>query len=95
MQTLKIIFKKKKNYVIKLHENDNNNNDDFKHVCTITVFLLIKLFYLFIHSLDYLFKFIQTLAMLASLIDLVVMSLLIACCLPNLPSKPTFSQHDM
>ena len=57
MQTLKIMFKKKKNYVIKSHENNSDNND-FKHVCIIAVFLLIRLFYLLIHLLNYSFKFI-------------------------------------
>ena len=75
----------------KSHENDNDD-DDFKHVCIIAVFLLIKLLYLLIHSLDYLFRSIQTLAVLMSLIDLVVMSSLITCCLLNLPLKLTFSQ---
>ena len=90
MQTLKTMFKK--NYIIKSHKN-NNNNDDFNYVCTIAVFLLIKLLYLLIHSLDYLFRFIQTFAVLIDFIDLVAVSLSIACCLPNLSSKPTFSQH--
>ena len=91
MQTLKTVFKKKKSYMIKLHENDNDDND-FKHACIIAVFLLIKLFYLFIHSLNYLFKFIQTLVILVNLIDFIVVSLLIACCLLNLPLKLIFSQ---
>ena len=79
--------------MIKSHENDSDN-DDFKHACIIAVFLLVKLFYLLIHSLDYLFRSIQTLTMLADLIDLVAVSSSIACCLPNLPLKPTFSQHQ-
>ena len=57
MQTLRTMFKKKKNYVIKSHENDSND-DDFKHACIIAVFLLVKLLYILIHSLDYLFRFI-------------------------------------
>ena len=77
--------------MIKLHENDNDNND-FKHVCIIAVFLLVRFFYLFIHSLDYLFRSIQTLAVLAGLIDLVAVFSSIACCLPNPPLKPTPSQ---
>ena len=79
--------------MIKLHKNDNDD-DDFKHVCMIAVFLLIRLLYLFIHLLNHLFRFIQTLAMLADLIDLVVISLLIACCLSNLSLKSTLSQHE-
>ena len=58
MQILKTMFKKKRNYVIKFHKNNSNNNSNFKHVYTIAVFLLVKFFYLFIHLLDYLFKFI-------------------------------------
>ena len=64
---------------------------DSRHVCIIAVFLLVKLLYLLIHSLDYLFRSIQTLAVLTNLIDLVVMSSSITCCLLNSPSKSTFS----
>ena len=78
--------------MIKLHENDNNN-DDFKHACIIAVFLLVKLFYLFIHSLNHLFRSIQTLVILTNLIDLIAVPSLIICCLLNLSLKPTFSQH--
>ena len=92
MQILKTVFKKKKSYVIKSHENDNNNNDNFKYMCTITVFLLIRLFYLFIHSLNYLFKFIQILTVFTNLINLIIMSSSIACCLLNSSLKLTLSQ---
>ena len=37
------------------HEGDNGGGGS-KHVCIIAVFLLIRLLYLLIHSLDYLFK---------------------------------------
>ena len=77
--------------MIKLHENDSNDSD-FKHACITAIFLLVKLLYLFIHSLDYLFRFIQTLMILAGLIDLIVVSSSIACCLPNLSLKSTSSQ---
>ena len=77
----------------KSHENDNDD-DDFKHVCIIAVFLLVRFFYLLIHSLDYLFRSIQILMMLTDLIDLVAVPSSIACCLPNPPSKLTSSQHD-
>ena len=70
------------------HRNDSDD-DDSKHVCIIAVFLLVRLLYLFIHSLDYLFIFIQILAVLADLIDLVAVPSLIACCLLNSPLKPT------
>ena len=92
MQTLKTMFKKKENYVTKLHENDNDDNNDFKHACIIAVFLLIRFLYLHIHLLNYLFRSIQILTVFADLIDLVAVSSSIACCLPNLPLKPIFSQ---
>ena len=76
--------------MIKLHENDSDDND-FKHVCMIAVFLLVRLLYLFIHSLNHLFKFIQILIVLTDLIDLIVMFSSITCCLSNSPSKLTFS----
>ena len=43
--------------VMRSHKSDSDD-DDSKHVCIIAVFLLVRLFYLFIHSLNYLFKFI-------------------------------------
>ena len=76
----------------KSHENDNDDSD-FKHACIIAVFLLVRLFYLLIHSLNYLFRLIQTLMMLADLIDLVAVPSSIACCLLNSPLKSTPSQH--
>ena len=91
MQTLKTVFKKKKNYVTELHEN-NNDDSDFKHACMIAVFLLIRLLYLFIHSLNHLFRSIQTLMMLTDLINFIVVPSSIACCLPNSPLKLIFSQ---
>ena len=75
----------------KSHEDDSDDSD-FKHVCIIAVFLLVRLLYLLIHSLDYLFRSIQTLIMLADLIDLVAVPPSIACCLSNPPPKPTPSQ---
>ena len=77
--------------MIKSHENDNNDSD-FKHACIIAVFLLVRLLYLFIHSLDYLFRSIQTLTVLADFIDLIAVPSSITCCLLNLPQKPTSSQ---
>ena len=75
----------------KSHENDSDDND-FKHACIIAVFLLIRLFYLFIHSLNYLFRFIQTLTVLTDLIDLIAVPSSITCCSLNLPLKLTLSQ---
>ena len=76
--------------MIKSHESDNDNSD-FKHVYMITVFLLIKFLYLFIHLLNHLFRSIQTLAVLTDLIDLVAVPSSITCCSLNSPLKSTFS----
>ena len=76
----------------KSHKN-NNDNSDFKHACIITVFLLIKLFYLFIHSLNYLFKSIQTFVVFIDFIDFIAVSSLIACCSPNLSLKLTLLHY--
>ena len=70
--------------VTKSHKDDSNDDGDFRHACTIAVFLLIRLFYIFIHSLNYLFKSIQTFIMLANLINFVVIFSLIAYYLLNL-----------
>ena len=74
---------------MKSHESDSDD-DDFKHVCMIAVFLLIRLLYLFIHSLNHLFKLIQTLTMLTDLIDFIVILSLIIYCLSNSSLKSTF-----
>ena len=76
--------------MIKLHEGDSDD-DDFRHVCIITVFLLIKLFYLLIHFLNYLFRLVQIFVILTNFINLVVISSLIACCLLNSFLKLTLS----
>ena len=59
------------------HRGDSDDDGDFKHVCTIAVFLLVKLFYLLIHLLNYLFKFIQILIMLINFIYFIIISSLI------------------
>ena len=68
------------------HGGDSDGGDS-KHACIIAVFLLVRLLYLLIHSLDYLFRPIQILTVLTDLIDLVAVSSLIACCLLNLSLK--------
>ena len=78
------------NVVTESHEGGSDGSGS-RHACIIAVFLLIRLLYLLIHSLDYLFRLIQTLAILANLIDLVAVPSLIACCLPNLSQKLTLS----
>ena len=77
--------------VTKSHE-DGSDDGDSRHVCIIAVFLLVRLLYLLIHSLDYLFRPIQILTVLTGLIDLVVVPPSIACCSSNPPPKPTPSQ---
>ena len=76
--------------VMKSHEGDSGGSD-FKHVCIIAVFLLIRLLYLLIHSLDYLFKPIQILMMLTDFINFVAVLSSIAYCLLNLSLKLTLS----
>ena len=74
-----------------LHESDSDDDSDFKHACTIAVFLLVRFFYLFIHSLNYLFKSIQTFIILVNFINFIVIFSLIAYYLLNLFLKSTFS----
>ena len=74
-----------------LHENDSDDDSDSRHVCTITVFLPVKFLYLLIYSLDYLFRFIQTLTMFTDFINFIVIFLSIACYLLNLFLKLIFS----
>ena len=76
--------------VTESHGGDSGGSGS-KHVCIIAVFLLVRLLYLLIHSLDYLFRPIQTLTVLIDLIDLIMMSSLITYCLLNLSLKLIFS----
>ena len=71
------------------HEDDSGDSDS-KHACIIAVFLLVKLLYLLIHSLNYLFKFIQTFMMLTNFINFIMIFSLITCCLLNLFLKFIF-----
>ena len=52
------------------HEDGSNDDDEFMHVCTIIVFLLIKLLYSLIHSLNCLLQSIQFYSVLADFINL-------------------------
>ena len=70
---------------------DDSGGSDSKHACIIAVFLLVRLLYLLIHSLDYLFRPIQTFTVLTDLIDFVAVSSSITCCLLNLLLKSIFS----
>ena len=87
-----VVFEMKKieNAVTGPHEG-GSGDDDSKHVCIIAVFLLVRLLYLLIHSLDYLFRLIQTLTMLTDFINLVAVSSSIAYCSLNLFLKSILS----
>ena len=71
------------------HEGGSGGSGS-RHVCMIAVFLLIKLFYLLIHSLNHLFRFIQILVILADFINLITVSSLIIYCSLNSFLKLTF-----
>ena len=58
---------------MKSHESDNDDDNEFMHACIIVVFLLIRLLYSSIHSINCLFQFIQFYSVLANLINLAVM----------------------
>ena len=72
------------------HEGDSGDGDS-KHACMIAIFLLVRLLYLLIHSLNHLFRSIQTFVIFADFIDFIVIFLSIACCSSNLFLKLTFS----
>ena len=76
--------------VTESHE-DGSDGGGSRHVCIIAVFLLVRLLYLLIHSLDYLFRLIQTFMILTNLINFVVIFLLIADCSLNSFLKLIFS----
>ena len=76
--------------VTESHENGSGDGGS-RHVCIIAVFLLVRLLYLLIHSLNYLFKSIQTLVMLTNLINLVAVPSLITCYSSNSLLKSTLS----
>ena len=65
--------------VTESHEGDSDDGSEFMHVCTIVVFLLIKLLYSLIHSLDCLLWPIQFYSVLTNLINLAVVFSLTAC----------------
>ena len=64
--------------VMKSHEDDSDNDDEFMHVCTIVIFLLIRLLYSLIYLINYLFQSIQFYSMLANFINLIAVSSLTA-----------------
>ena len=62
------------------HENNSDDNDKFMHVCIIIIFLLIKLFYSLIYSLDCLLQFTQFYLMFVNFLNLAaVFSLTVYC----------------
>ena len=77
-------------YIVTESHEGGSGDGDSRHVCIIAVFLLIRLLYLLIYSLDYLFRFIQTFMMLANFINFIVISSSITCYLLNLSSKLIF-----
>ena len=71
------------------HESDSGDSGS-KHACIIAVFLLVRFLYLFIHSLNYLFKSIQTLIMFTNFINFVIIFSLIIYCSLNSSLKLIF-----
>ena len=57
-----------------LHENDSDDDSEFMHACIIVIFLLIKLLYSLIHSINCLFQFIQFYSVLTNFINLTAVS---------------------
>ena len=69
--------------MIKSHENDNDDDNEFMHACIIIVFLLIRLLYSLIHLINCLFQSIQFYSVFANLINFTTMSSLTAYCMQN------------
>ena len=65
--------------VMEPHEGGSGGGGEFMHVCTIVVFLLIRLLYSSIHSLDCLLQSIQFYSVLMNLIDFAAVPSLTAC----------------
>ena len=69
--------------MIKSHKDNNDDDNEFMHVCIIVIFLLIKLHYSLIHLINCLFQFIQFYSVFANFINLAAVSSLTACCMQN------------
>ena len=78
------------NSVTESHEGGSGDSDS-RHVCMIAVFLLVRLFYLLIHSLNHLFRFIQIFMIFTNFINFITVFSLIICCLLNSFLKSIFS----
>ena len=75
------------------HEDGSNDDDEFMHACTIIVFLLIRLLYSLIHSLDCLLQSLQFYSVLVNLINLTAVLSLTAYCMQN--HLPTQFSHNI
>ena len=67
--------------MIKSHENDSNDDNEFMHACIIIIFLLIRLLYSLIYLINCLFQSIQFYSVFVNFINLAAVSSLIACCM--------------
>ena len=76
--------------MMRSHGGDSGDSDS-RHACIIAVFLLVRLLYLHIHLLNYLFKFIQIFTMFMNLINFIAVSSSITCYSLNSSLKLTFS----
>ena len=63
------------------HEGGSSGGSEFMHVCTIVVFLLIRLLYSLIHSLNHLLQVIQFYSVFANFINFAAVSSLTAYCM--------------
>ena len=70
-----------KHAVMKSHEDGSGGDNEFMHACTIIIFLLIRLLYLSIHLINYLFQLIQFYSVFVNFINLIAMFSLTACCM--------------
>ena len=67
--------------MIKPHEGGSDDGDEFMHVCTIVVFLLIRFLYSSIHLINCLFQSIQFYSVLVNFINLIAVFSLTAYCI--------------
>ena len=65
------------------HGGGSGGGGGFMHACTIVVFLLIRLLYSSIHSLNCLLQSIQFYSIFINFLNFIVMFSLTACCTQN------------